>query len=119
MTILETIPGLDQQEIRTEHLRVGVHHRYDDGNAFVVLHGRAIVEFEDREALVYLRRGSMYRFTPCAETRWTVSQDLEVLPISESVVVRRSHEDAAPTVSAADADQAKAMRPFRPRRHVS
>lgn len=102
--------------VPTETLPEGVHHRTEDGQPFVVLAGRATVEFNDGDALIYLRRGSMCTLPPMAHTRWTVAEPVELLPVTEAAVVFKENDSAralsAPSGGLVD-------RPFRARRHVS
>lgn len=60
-------------------LESGVHHRVEDGRAFVVLDGTAIVEFDDRDSLIFVRQGAAYTLAPSARTRWTVPASITFL----------------------------------------
>jgi hypothetical protein len=115
---LAAIPGLDVTDQRTRTLAVGVHHRAEDGEAFVIVTGRAMIEFEDQDSLVFVRRGSLCRLDAAAMTRWTVSEPVEYLIVTEASVVFKQHDDE-PARSGTDVIQARSVRPFRPRRHVS
>jgi len=115
---LESMPGLDGDDRKTKTVTVGVHHRCEDGTTFVVLSGRAMVEFDDEDSLVFLRRGSLCQLAPNTQTRWTVSERLEYLVVTQACLVFKEHDDE-PAPVAADVDQAHPVRPFRPRRHVS
>lgn len=99
-----------------EALPAGVHHRTENGRPFVVLAGRATVEFDEGDALIYLRRGSMCTLPPMVPTRWTVAEPVELLPVTEAAVVFKENDGAralsAPRSGLVD-------RPFRARRHVS
>jgi len=115
---LEYVPGLDSTELRTTRIGVGVRHRIEDGAPFVILRGRATIEFEDQNSLVFVRRGSMCRLPASAATRWTVSEAIEYLLVTEASVVFKEHDDE-PARGGTDVNQARPVRPFRPRRHVS
>jgi hypothetical protein len=117
-TAHETIPGLDTQEVRTTKIDVGVRHRFEDGATFVVLAGRAMIEFDDDDSLVFVRRGSLCRLQSNAATRWTISEPIEYLLVTEASVVFKEHDDE-PARGGTDVNQAHPVRPFRPRRHVS
>ena len=118
ITDTDWVPGLDERDPQTRTLPAGIHHRIEDGTAFVVLSGRAMVEFEDLDSLVFLRRGSLGRLPPMVATRWTVSEPVEYLVVTEaSVVFRKRDDERARGVQ--DFNQAHPARPFRPRRHVS
>lgn len=80
-------------------LPAGIRQRIEDGEPFVVLCGSAIVEAEDGEALVYLRRGSMCRFAALSHTRWTVADDVELLPVTEAAMVFRERGGAVRRVA--------------------
>jgi mannose-6-phosphate isomerase-like protein (cupin superfamily) len=120
MTITDTdwVPGLDERDLQTRTLPAGIHHRAEDGKTFVVVSGRAMVEFEELDSLVFLRRGSLCRLPSAARTRWTVSEPIEYLLVTEASVVFKQHDDE-PARSGTDVNQARSVRPFRPRRYVS
>ncbi len=103
---------------RTGTLAAGVHHRVEDGRPFVVLSGQAMVEFEDQDSLVFVRRGSLCRLAPMTATRWTVSEPVEYLIVTEASVVFRERDDE-PARGGTDVNQAHPARPFRPRRRVT
>lgn len=63
----------------------GVHHRTERG-AFVVLRGRATIEFEEDDSLLFVSRGSLC--LAHGNTRWTVTETIEYLTISRSYRVR-------------------------------
>jgi len=65
----------------------GIHHRVEDGLPFVILSGKAMIEFEDRESLAFVRRGSLCRLQPDASTRWTVSEAIEYVIVTEASLV--------------------------------
>ncbi|MGN6761632.1 MAG: hypothetical protein ACTHJI_09930 [Leifsonia sp.] len=117
---LESFPGLDSGEAPTQKVGAGVRHRTENGAPFVILTGRAMIEFDD-DSLVFVRRGSMCRLPTGAATRWTVSEPIEYLPVTEASVVFRDHDDerARGARGGVDVDQGRPVRPFRPRRHVS
>jgi hypothetical protein len=54
----------------------GVHRRIEDGRGFVVLDGAAVIEFDDRDSLLYVRPGTVCELTPDASTRWTVPETI-------------------------------------------
>ena len=116
--VLESIPGLDSHELRTKKSGTGVRHRIEDGAPFVILAGRGMIEFDDEDSLVFVRRGSMCRLQASAATRWTVSEPIEYLLVTEASVVFKEHDDE-PARGGTDVNQARPVRPFRPRRHVS
>ena len=70
---------------------VGVHHRIESGQPFVILTGRAMVEFDEGEALIFLRRGSICTLPAMTSTRWTVSEPIGALSVTEASVVFRRH----------------------------
>lgn len=86
-------PTLGDQELKTQTLAAGIHHRIEDGRPFVVLNGRAMVEFDERDALIFLRRGSMCKLAPLAATRWTVSEPIGYLVVNEASMVFKEHDD--------------------------
>jgi hypothetical protein len=90
---LESVPGLDSGEAPTQKVGAGVRHRTENGAPFVILTGRAMIEFDDEDSLVFVRRGSMCRLPTGAATRWTVSEPIEYLPVTEASVVFRDHDD--------------------------
>ena len=51
---------------------------------FVVLSGRAVVEFDDGSAALHLQAGSVARLRGGSRTRWTVSETLRKVYIVES-----------------------------------
>jgi hypothetical protein len=114
---LATIPGLGDHELKTQTLPTGIHQRVEDGRPFVVLNGRAMVEFDERDALIFLRRGSMCKLTALAATRWTVSAPIEYLVVSEASIVFKEHDGERAGMQ--DRNLPHSPRPFRPRRHVS
>lgn len=115
---LEWIPGIDDDELLTKHLPAGIHARPGDGTPFVVIRGRAMIEFDDQDSLVFVRRGTLCSLPRLTSTRWTVSEPLEYLLVTEASVVFREHDDD-PARGVTDVNQAHSARPFRPRRHVS
>lgn len=115
---LDSVPGIGSVDLRTRTIDVGVRHRIEEGAPFVILSGRATIEFEHEESLVFVRRGSMCRLPASAATRWTVSEPVEYLLVTEASVVFKEHDDE-PARSGTDVNQARSVRPFRPRRHVS
>jgi hypothetical protein len=116
--VLPALPGLDSHEARTTTIDVGVRHRSEDGSTFVVLAGRAMIEFEDDDSLLFVRRGSLCRLQPQATTRWTVSEQIQYLLVTEASVVFKERDDE-PARAGTDVNLAHPVRPFRPRRHVS
>jgi len=114
-TVTETLAG---QGLKTLTLAAGIHQRIEDGRPFVVLNGRAMVEFDERDALIFLRRGSMCKLTPLAATRWTVSEAIEYLLVNEASIVFKEHDDEG-RGGMLGASLPHPPRPFRPRRHVS
>lgn len=114
----DTIPWLDDDELRSRRIRVGVHRRTEDGTPFVVLRGRAIVEVEEGESLVYLRPGTMCQFSPVLPTRWTVSEEIELITVTEAAIVFKEHDEQV-SADGRDVRLAHLARPFRPRRRLS
>lgn len=104
------------EDAHSETLSAGIHHRTANGRPFVVLSGRATVEFDEGDALIYLRRGSMCTLPPMVPTRWTVAEPTELLPVSEAAVVFKENDGSRALARPHDG---QADRPFRPRRHVS
>ncbi|MFI5061144.1 MAG: cupin domain-containing protein [Actinomycetales bacterium] len=105
-------------EQATDCIGVGVHRRIETGQPFVILTGRAMVEFDEGDALIFLRRGSTCTLPAMTSTRWTVSEPVEALFVTEASVVFRQHVDEH-RPGDADVIEAYTGRPFRPRRHVS
>lgn len=115
---MDGTPGFDPREVPATTLAVGVHSRIEEGTAFVVLRGRAMIESEDQDAVVFVRRGSICRLPSASMTRWAVSETIEYLPVTEASFVFKQHADEPTDTSAGDG-RVRSIRPFRPRRHVS
>lgn len=111
-------PGLDEVELHGRHIRVGIHRQTEDGRPFVVLSGKAMVEFEEGESLVYLRPGTMCQFSPVLPTRWTVSEEIELITVTEAAIVFKEHDEQV-SADGRDVRLAHLARPFRPRRRLS
>lgn len=114
---LAVIPDLGDHELNTQMLPAGIHQRIEDGRPFVVLSGRAMVEFDERDALIFLRRGSMCKLAPLVATRWTVSAPIEYLLVNEASIVFKERDNERTDMQ--DTSPPHSPRPFRPRRHVS
>jgi hypothetical protein len=93
---------------------VGVHRRIESGRPFVILSGRAMLEFDEGEALIFLRRGTLCTVPAMISTRWTVSEPIEALFVTEASVVFRQHDEGIRGGTGTRSEV-----PFRPRRHVS
>ena len=89
---------------------VGVHDRREEGHPFVVITGKATVEMDEGESLLFLRPGSLCTL-PVGLSRWTVSETVELLPVTEAATVFQTHAALDTLISSA--------RPFTPRRYVS
>jgi len=114
----QVIPRVDEVELHSRNIRVGVHRQTEDGTPFVVLRGKAMVELEEGESLVYLRPGTMCQFSPVLATRWTVSEEIELITVTEAAVVFKEHEEQV-SADGRDVTMAHLARPFRPRRRLS
>ena len=78
---------VDAGDCQTSQVHVGTHRRCEDGQPFVVLRGKALVEVDDSDSLLYLRQGTVYALPAQLETRWFVSEEIEFLAVN-GVAVR-------------------------------